>query len=138
MNESKTLNTRQWDLYNFLKSQYESGNFISKKVICENLPQHYKFDTKQTRMCRRIEEDIREINECQLIQKIIVSNHKGYKIGSKEESKDYIEKRFIRDLKNLKLNWLLSKKTNLDGQIKIAFGKYERECIEAFMKEEKE
>ena len=127
------LNTRQWDLYKFLKSQYESGKYISKREICENLPQHYKFNEKQTRLCRDIEDDIREINECELIQKIIVSSQKGYKIGSKEECEKYIEKRFIRDLKNLKLNWLLSRKVNLDNQMRLTFGK-EREFIETFIK----
>ena len=134
MSEEKKLTTRQWDLYNFLKSQFEEGRYISKKEICANLPQHYEYDTKATRLCRTIENDIREINECPIIQKIIVSNHSGYKIGSKEECEEYIEKRFNRDLKNLKLNWALSKKVNLDGQMRLTINK-ERDFIEAFIRE---
>lgn len=134
MSEEKKLTTRQWDLYNFLKSQFEEGRYISKKEICNALPQHYDFNTKQTRLCRIIENDVRAINECNIIQKIIVSNHNGYKIGSKEECERYIEKRFIRDLKNLKLNWALSKKMNLDGQMRLTINK-ERDFIEAFIRD---
>lgn len=129
------LNTRQWDLYNFLKSQFEEGRYISKIEICTNLPQHYSVGKNLSRFGRTIEDDVRIINDSLVIQKIIVSNTKGYKIGTKEECEEYIEKRFNRDLKSLKLNWALSKKMNLDGQMRLTFGKQERDFIEAFIKE---
>ena len=129
-----TLTTRQWDLYIFLKTYYKEGVYISKQTICRNLPQHYQIKDKETRTCRAIENDIRKINNSDLIQKIIVSNKNGYKIGSKEECEKYIEKRFLRDLKNLKLNWKLVDKVESDGQCRFTFGKgYERDYVETFI-----
>lgn len=131
--KTKDLTTRQWDLYKFLKSQYEEGRYISKREICDNLPQHYSINQGETRLCRTIESDVRKINDNIIIQKIIVSNRKGYKIGTREECEVYLEKRFKRDLKSLKLNWALSKKVQLDGQMRLTFGQ-EREFIETFIK----
>lgn len=128
--EVKNLTPRQWDLYNFLKKQYADGVYISKAQICEALPEHYQMK-KTTRLCRDIEYDIRAINECPIIQKIVVSNSKGYKIGNKEEITEYLNTRFRRDLKSLKLSWALADKCALDGQMRLAFAG-ERDIIEAY------
>ena len=133
-NKQSELTTRQWDLYNFLKSQYEREEYISKIEICTNLPQHYSVGENLSRFGRTIEEDVRAINDSLVIQKIIVSNNKGYKIGTKEECEEYIDKRFQRDLKSMKLNWQLIKKVELDGQMRITLSKYEKEYIETFIK----
>ena len=134
--DKSNLTTRQWALYKFLKDNYKEGYYISKETICTWLPEYYQIRDNETRTCRTMEEDIREINNCDLIPKIIVSNKNGYKIGNKQECEKYIKKRFIRDLKNLKLNWKLKNKVEEDGQIRFTFGKgFEREYIEAFIKE---
>lgn len=129
--EIKNLNPRQWDLYNFLKKQYADGVYISKAQICEALPEHYQMKEKETRTCRILEDDVREINDCPTIQKIIVSNSKGYKIGNQAEVTEYLNKRFRRDYKSLKLNWALANKVALDGQMRLAFAG-ERDIIEAY------
>lgn len=129
--EVKNLTPRQWDLYNLLKDRFEDGVYISKKMICEALPQHYQIKEKETRTCRIIEDDVREINDCPIIQKIIVSNSKGYKIGNQAEVTEYLNKRFRRDYKSLKLNWALANKVALDGQMRLAFAN-ERDVIEAY------
>lgn len=128
--EVKNLTPRQWDLYNLLKDRFEDGVYISKAQICEALPQHYQMK-QSTRLCRDIEHDIREINDCPIIQKIIVSNSKGYKIGNQAEVTEYLNKRFRRDYKSLKLNWALANKVALDGQMRLAFAN-ERDVIEAY------
>lgn len=130
----ENLNTRQWDLYNFLKQKYPEGRFISKNEIAEALPEHYQVKDGETRKCRAIENDIRFINKCELIQKIIVSNQKGYKIGNEAEITEYLNRRFRRDFKSLKLNWDLSRKVALDGQMRLTFGG-ERNIIEAIPKD---
>ena len=136
MEKTKKLTTRQWELYKYLISNYDEDVYISKEKICEDLPKYYKIIKEETRVCRAIENDVRVINSSNIIQKIIVSNKFGYKIGSEKEVNDYIKKRFKRDLKSLKLDWFLARKVNMDGQMRIAFGK-ERDFIETFVSEEK-
>lgn len=134
--KEETLTTRQWDLYIFLKTYYKEGYYISKQTICKNLPQHYQIKDNETRTCRTLENDVRKINNSGLIQKIIVSNKNGYKIGNEQECEKYIQKRFLRDLKSLKLNWKLVDKVEMDGQCKFTFGKgYERNYVETFIKD---
>lgn len=130
--KSKELNSRQWSLYNFLKEQYADGVYISKKEICKALPQYYTLDNKATRLCRDIEHDIRVINESTKIQKIIVSNRKGYKIGNKDEVDDYLSKRTALEVKSRNLTKKLKIKAKLDGQMKLTLGTNERDVIEAF------
>ena len=130
MKKKKGLNTRQWDLYNYLKENYAEGIYISKYEICQALPYHYNFNVNETRMCRLLENDVRIINNSDIIQKIIVSNKHGYKIGNDAEITEYLNRRFRRDLKSLKLNWQLANKVALDGQMRLTFGN-ERDVIEA-------
>ena len=132
MRKTKKLTTRQWKLYNFLKENYEEGRYISKDEICNGLPEYYSINLKETRKCRSIESDVRTINFDDTIQKIIVSNKYGYKIGNEEECKKYIEKRFSRELKNLKLDWLLANKVGMNNQMRLQFAN-ERDYIETFM-----
>lgn len=132
--KKQELNSRQWKLYNYLKEKYTEKRYISKQEICRDLSNEYHIKEKETRLCRLIEEDVRRINNAGVIQKIIISSSKGYKIGNEEECRKYIEKRFKRDLKSLKLNWLLANKVKMDGQMKIVFNT-ERDFIETFIKE---
>lgn len=128
----ETLTTRQWQLYRFLKKKAKENRYISKKEICDNLKKYYEYKEEQKRLCRSIERDVRIINDSNEIQKIIVSNSEGYKIGNKEEVENYLKKRFLRDLKSLKLDWKISKKVKMDKQMRVVFNS-ERDTIEAFM-----
>ena len=51
---------------------YINNKYISKREICEALPQYYQIKEGEKRTCVSIEYDIRMINESQIIQKIIV------------------------------------------------------------------
>ena len=136
MQKQEKLNSRQWDLYNFLKENYAQGIYISKKEICKSLPQHYVFsEGKTNRYCELVERDIRTLNSSNVIQKIIVSNRVGYKIGNEEEVKKYLKKRFNRDWESIKLSRALVKKAKLDDQMKEVFDTQERNFIEAFIEE---
>lgn len=126
------LNSRHYKLYEYLKYNYEEGKFISKQQICKDLNQFYKMNEKETRYCRKLEEDVREINDDETLTKIIVSNKKGYKIGSKEEVQKYIKKRMLRDVKSINLTRKLARKYKLDKQFQIVFNS-EKEIIETFM-----
>lgn len=132
--KTPTLTTRQWALYNFLKENYGENYYISKETICQWLPEHYQIKDNETRTCRTIESDIRAINDSDLIQKIIVSNKTGYKIGNEVECLCYLKKRWERDLKSIQLNRKLTEKVGLNNQMRLTFGKgYERDYIETFM-----
>ena len=80
-----------------------------------------------------MEADVRAINDSDVIQKIIVSDSTGYKIGNEKQVLDYLEKRFNRDFKSLKLNWKLTRKVRMDKQMRLVFGS-ERDTIETFIK----
>ena len=130
MKKKKGLNTRQWDLYNYLKENYAEGVYISKYEICQALPQHYNVNVNETRMCRLVENDIRIINDDDIIQKIIVSNNKGYKIGNKVEVDNYLNRRTNSEKKSRDLTKKLKRKAKLDGQY-TWLGK-KRDVIEAY------
>ena len=84
------MTTRQWMLYNFLKDNYSDNKYISKKEICDALPEYFQIKDGETRVCRDIEFDVRDINADQTIQKIIVSNKEGYKLGNPSQVHDYV------------------------------------------------
>lgn len=122
------LNQRQWDLYKYLLTQ---NAYISKREICKALPYDYprhlennNNEGNKSVAFGNISKDVRAINNSDDIENVIISNKKGYKIADYEEAKKYIESRFKRDLKSLKLNWKLKRKVNIDGQLK-----YENEDI---------
>lgn len=134
-NKDSELTPRQWALYNYLKDIYNINNkYISKKEICEALPQYYQIKDGEKRTCVTIEFDIRAINESSVIQKIIVSNRDGYKIGNEKEVTEYLNKRFRRDGRNMKLNWQLANKVGLDKQTRLQLFGNERDYIETFMR----
>jgi hypothetical protein len=80
-----------------------------------------------------MEADVRAINDCDIIQKIVVSDSTGYKIGNEAQVLDYLKKRFNRDFKSLRLNWKLAKKVKMNNQMRLVFGS-ERDTIETFIK----
>lgn len=127
------MNTRQWDLYKYLKSRYEEKIYISKFEICQAFPQYYVYGEGNERKCRLIEKDVRIINNDENIQKIIVSNKDGYKIGNEAEVTSYLNRRFRRAGKAMKLNWILANKVGLNKQTRLALFGNEREVIEAYM-----
>lgn len=125
------LNTRQWLLYTYLKEHYTENDYISKKELADHCG--YSYDDKSQRNCVDMEADVRAINDCDIIQKIVVSDSKGYKIGNEQQVFDYLNKRFNRDLKSMKLNWKLTRKVKMDKQMRIVFGG-ERDTIETFIR----
>lgn len=113
----KDITYRQDQILHYLMQQFIDGNreYISKEDIATNIGMDINRHT--TRLLRTIEAEVRIINENDNVEFIIVSNSKGYKIGTPSEVREYIGKRFKRDLKNLKLNWKLTKKASMDRQL---------------------
>ena len=117
------MNDRQWNLYNTLE-EISKDKWITKEEICSILstyyPRHVESNNEHNSSAYAlIRIDVREINRSDEVDKIIVSSKKGYKVATKEEAANYIEKRFRRDLKALKLDWHLKNKYGLEGQITI-------------------
>ena len=126
------MNTRQHELYKFLKENYADGKYISKKEICEALPQYYIYNENTNRHNVDIEIDIRAINDWDNMQKCIVSCKKGYKIGNEEECNEYLSRRFDSIFKSLKSLHAIKKRLEQNGQFRLVFGK-EREIMECFI-----
>lgn len=132
MNE---LNNRQLDLYNLLKNNPDKAFFEIE--ICCSMPNWYictnttpaTFHDSPARQL--ITADIRTINECDTIQKIIISTPDGVKLASKEEAERYIKGQYAAIFRKLKRIRKLERKAGLDGQYRLTIGK-ERNVIEAF------
>ena len=126
------MTTRQYKLYEFLKNNYADGKYISKQEICEALPEYYTFKSDTNRHNVDIEQDVRCINEWENMQKCIVSNKQGYKIGNQKECEEYFERRFKSLFKSVKSLCDMKKRLAQNGQMRLTFGK-ERDTIMAFM-----
>lgn len=126
------MTTRQWKLYEFLKLNYADGKYISKKEICDSLSDYYVYDENSDRHNVDIELDIRAINDDIVMQKCIVSNKRGYKIGNEQECNEYLARRFKSIFKSLKSLYAIKKRLELNNQMRIVFNE-EREFIESFI-----
>lgn len=126
------MNTRQYELYKFLKDNYEDGRYISKKEISEALPDYYSFDGTKQRNGVLIESDVRVINDWENMQKCIVSCSKGYKIGNEQECNEYLSRRFDSIFRSLKSLYGIKKRLEQNGQFRLVFGK-ERNVIESYI-----
>ena len=92
---------------------------------------------KSTRYLRDIEFDVHDINNSEVIQKIIVSSPKGYKIGTPEQVFNYIMGRVNEAKKSLKLSYKLKRKAELNNQYRLVFDTLARDVIEAYILKEK-
>lgn len=131
---NKELTTRQWNLYNFLKNNYDEKTYIPKSEIVKYVD-GYEVKEGETRYCRDIEFDVHDINENERIQKIIVSSQKGYKIGTPQQVHDYLWSREAAAKQSLILTYKLRHKAELNGQFRLQFGS-ERNIIESYLEKE--
>lgn len=136
------LNSRQWALYNFLKSRGDEWTTqldVALELVSE-IPE-YNFDTRKNfHDCAArhlMTADIRAINNSTVIQKVIISSGKGIKIANKEEFARYIRKERMAAIRRLMRVRIKEKKGGLDGQTRITFGQYERDTIKAFIDSDK-
>ena len=128
------MTTRQWRLYTFLVDNYSEDRYISKKEIVDALPEYYEIKQGETRTCRDIEFDVRDINADTTIQKIIVSNSKGYKIGNPQQVADYVLGNIEACINNIKHYYRLKRKAQMNNQVRLKFGQ-ERDYIETYIME---
>ena len=121
----------QWRIYDFIKERSLEGKWTSQKEIRDYLINNNFAEKIGLRTIRR---NINEIRKDDTIQKIILTDYsKGYRLMSDEEELDYLKKRKISILKMLKQYYKDVKRFNMNNQVKITFGKYEREYIESLI-----
>jgi len=141
-NMSYEITSRQWKLYEFLKSR--SDRFTTQLDIYEGLKDNGDytmfvgedkvFHDSLTRM--EIGLDIQHLNESDVIQKIILTNSNGVKIADEEEYKVYSLNRW-KSIKGMikRLAWK-DNKAKLNGQMKLVFGdSMARDFYETFVEE---
>lgn len=134
------LNPRQWAVYNLLKNNPD--RYMTQHTIVNLLWSYYgenyenvcgiHADGFHDSAARQLlTTDIRTINKCEVIQKVIISNRRGVKIANKEEFEQYINAEFAAIFRKLARTRQKAKKAGLDGQMRIVLGN-ERDTIEAF------
>ena len=122
----KTMNSRQWKLYEFLKENME--HYLSRKAIMR-LSGLYEEETSRT-----LTHDLQVIKENPTINRILITSRKGIKIAkTKEEANEYLEKEKIEVISRLKRYFMQSKQYGLDNQTQIVFNA-EKDTIEVFSK----
>jgi hypothetical protein len=132
------LTPRQWRLYDLLKDN--SHRWITQLEIQKTMSGDYPdYDGQQNfHDCNArydISEDIRKINESDVIQKIILSSSTGIKIANADEYRVWSQNKW-KSLKQQisRLAWK-DHKSRLDGQMKLVFGEsMERDYYETFVK----
>ena len=129
--ERTELNTLEWTIYNIIRERSENGLWTSQKQLNDLLfLKGYRIDLRKTRR------HIQFIKKNDKIQKIIMSNsHYGYKLMSSEEELKYLMKKKDEALGRLKRFAKDFKRFKQNNQLKITFGKYEREYVESLIKE---
>ena len=134
MNE---LTTRQWKLYEYLKSQTD---WVKQEHISSSLPDLYGTDKTpfhDTMARLNITNDIRAIKKSDIIQKIVISSPKGVKIANEDDFGIYFDRKLINLKSQMKLLYKQLKKAQLNNQTRIVYNS-ERDFIEAFKEEVKE
>lgn len=136
------LNSRQWALYNYLKSMGDTWTTqYGVAFSLSRLDGYYTdFDNADTfhdsaaRM--QMTADIRAINESSIIQKIIITSSKGIKLANSEEFDRYIRKEIMAAVRKLMRAKHKAAKGNLDGQMRLVFNS-ERDTVKAFLDSDK-
>lgn len=130
------LNSRQFTLYNLLRNHPDTA--FKEWEIAKTIPHyHGHFDRNNPETFHDsaarflITADIRTINKCDTIQKIIISTADGIKLANREEAERYIKAQYAAIFRKLRRVRKLERKAGIDGQYKITFGS-ERNVVEAF------
>ena len=131
----------EWKIYNYLKEH--TDEWIMQEDLAIDLFSD-EWDNQvskatgfhNTALRKTITNAIRNLNNSPIIQKIILSSSKGVKIANRDEVDNYIGRHINAVVARLNRLKLIAKKASRDGQYKITFGKYERQIVEAFPKEE--
>lgn len=121
----KEFNNRQIELLKYLESN--TDRYVSKKQICKDLPyayprhlENHNNEGNKSKAFSHISSDVRFINDSDYEKIIIFKKNCGYKLASESDANDYLQRRFKRDLKALKLDQKLAKKISRNHQLYLS------------------
>lgn len=130
MERVKELTSRQWKLYEYLKSKTD---WVNIQDVIDDLPDLY--------YCKRVvRSDIQKLRASNVITLTIMNDFSyGYKIARTEsEERNYFKKRYDRLTGELSLYNHEVKKSGQDGQMVIQFTGYEKDTINTILRKEVE
>jgi hypothetical protein len=136
------LTTRQWRLYDLLKSEFEENPnaYLSCNDIMNKLPDYYYFTYAEimsktpahdTAAHQNIRTDINALRNSDEIYKIICSTSKGYKIATEKEANQWLARVRQEAISKFKMYWKNLKDAELNNQLRLVFNK-EKDTIEVF------
>lgn len=131
------LNSRQWAVYNYLKSMNDTWTTSYNVVKALNMLDGYyeepdlkNFHDSPAR--HALTNDIRAINKSNVIQKIVLSTPKGLKLASESDFDVYIRSQYAALWRRKERLDKIAKKGGKDGQMRIVLGS-ERDTVKAFI-----
>lgn len=131
------LNERQQDLYFHLR--LHPHTWFKQIEIAKAFPNHYPFEDDKhfhdSHARQTMTKDIRIINNCDSVQKIIITNGNGMKLATEAEFERYIKGQFASIFRKLERTRNKAKKAALDGQMKLCIDRQEREAVLAFVED---
>ena len=126
------LTTRQYKLYSYLKGQTDFKHLSDIALETDLYGELPESNINNSNAIRQLKKDIQALKKSGVIQTVIFScTNRGVKIASKEEYKEYSERKWKAIKKVIKLQALQDKKAGLDNQTRLVFG-YEKPIVEAF------
>jgi hypothetical protein len=140
MERTKELNTRQWALYEHLKTLFNKNNekWYNLRDLCDELYDFEEYIYLSTtknfnneRARRIMTSDIQVLKDSDIIPKVILSSGNGVKIANEKEIKEELEKEKISLLSSLQRLNKQYRKAKLDGQYRLVFGQ-ERDVVEVY------
>lgn len=129
MIETKKHRTIVYDYYNYLKEcHYGKENGVKREVLAGVF--HVSLNAQK--------EILREINESEILPKIVSTSNSIYMCRTKEECEQAAFNEFKSGLTRLKKGKKMLKKIDMNGQMKMQLGKYYKEAIECFEEDSNE
>lgn len=118
------LTLQQWGLAQFFEDVFSEDprTVITKEMICNNFPEdygrRYEFSSDHNSSAyRRIRRDIKAIKKSKGFKHILITvGNCGWKIATKKEAEEFLEKEKIQALKKLKLCSVINMKIRNNGQ----------------------
>ena len=118
--KQKLLTPQEWELYRLIKYNSEVlDRRTTQKEICEKLGLTYNDDPKAHDHCPKVWTMIKNLNESNEIEKVIISFNFEYWLGNEAETKVYLDKLWTDLAPRLRRYWLYLQKINKDGQGKL-------------------
>ncbi len=114
------LNKRQLELYNYLLEH--EGEIITKSQIVDQLINYYsQEEKKKNSKSHKILDDIKEINDSTMCEKIIIYKNNFIKVASEEEAGEYMKSFYKKGLISFKHYGALKRKIATNGQGQLSF-----------------